>query len=125
LPLALALGVARIVPAAPLRLVQIEIGTEIDDHEVTQAIDALSSPPPRLYCASAIWSPVGLKDKLFHVWRKDGVPFGRIALAIRGGRAGGFRTYSRIEHVGFGRYRCSVETEAGQVLGAKNVRIAR
>ena len=126
LPFALQFGAASIVPAAPLRLSKIEIGTRIADHEVVDAEERFEQAPPRLYCASAIWSPIGVKDRLFHVWRYQGEERMRIELDIRGGRGGGFRTFSRIQLGGAhasGSYKCSVETEAGQVLGEKSVRI--
>ena len=128
LPAALAVGFARIVPAAPLRLVRIQLGTQLVDHWVTDPVEQLSAAPARLFCATAIGSPVGVKDKLFHVWRKDGAPFGRIELAFSGGRAAGYRTYSRITPWGSepsGEYRCSVETASGQELGSHSVRVAK
>jgi hypothetical protein len=116
-----------LVPAAPLRLTKIEIGTGVLDHEAVNTADRYDPAPPRLYCVTAIWSPIGVKDRLFHVWRYDGTERMRIELDIRGGgRGGGFRTFSRVQlgaaHPA-GKYRCSVETEAGQVLGEKTVRI--
>jgi hypothetical protein len=51
----------------------------------------------------------------------------RIELDIRGGgRAGGYRTFSRIDHFGAhpaGVYSCSVETASGQVLGSRSLRM--
>jgi hypothetical protein len=128
LPAALAFGGARIVPAAPLRLVRIELGTQLVEHWVADPVVQLSAAPERLFCATAIGSPVGVKDTLFHVWRKDGTPCGRIELAFSGGRTAGYRTYSRIAPQAgapYGEYRCSVETAAGQVLGSRSVRVAR
>ena len=125
LPLALALGLARIVPAAPLRLVEIELGTHIADHWVEDPSERFERAPARLFCATAIWSPIGVKDRLFHVWRYDGAVRARVELDIRGGRGGGYRTYSRVglgAHAS-GTYRCSVETQSGQVLGGKSVRV--
>jgi hypothetical protein len=127
LPLALELGAARLVPAAPLRLVQIELGTRVDGHWVVQSVERLPDAPERLFCATAIWSPVGVKDRLFHVWRYGGRVRSRIELDIRGGgRAGGYRTFSRIDHFGAhpaGVYSCSVETASGQVLGSRSLRM--
>jgi uncharacterized protein DUF5924/DUF2914 family protein len=127
LPFALQFGAASVVPAAPLRLTKIEIGTGVLDHEAVNTADRYDPAPPRLYCVTAIWSPIGVKDRLFHVWRYDGAERMRIELDIRGGgRGGGFRTFSRVQlgsaHPA-GKYRCSVETEAGQVLGEKTVRV--
>ncbi len=126
LPAALELGAARMVPAAPLRLVKIEIGTRMQGRWVADAVERLDHAPARLFCASAIASPLGVKDRLFHVWRYDGALRARIELSIRGGRSAGFRTYSRIDHFGSrpsGVYTCSVETLSGQVLGSRKVRI--
>jgi hypothetical protein len=128
LPAALALGGARIVPAAPLRLVRIELGTQLAEHWVVDPVQQLSAAPERLYCATAIGSPVGVKDTLFHVWHKDAAPYGRIELAFSGGRAAGYRTFSRVAPRAAapdGEYRCSVETAAGQVLGSRSVRVGR
>jgi hypothetical protein len=124
LPLLLALGGARIVPAAPLRLVRAEIGTERAGKWIVTPVEELDRAPAQLICATAIESPLGLHDRLFHVWRKDGVLRARVALDIVGGRKQGFRTQSRIR--GFGRdpagtYRCTVETATGQVLGSRSV----
>jgi hypothetical protein len=126
LPLSLELGAARVVPAAPLRLMKIELGTHVRDKWVIDSVERLSDAPERLFCATAIWSPVGVKDRLFHVWRYGGAMRSRIELQVRGGRAGGFRTFSRIDGFGArpaGVYSCSVETESGQVLGSRSVRI--
>jgi hypothetical protein len=126
LPLALHFGAARIVPAAPLRLVKIEFGTRIAQRELLDARERFASAPARLYCATAIASPVGVRDRLFHVWSHDGAPLARIELDVRGGRGAGFRTFSRIqlrEGRARGEYRCTVETAAGQVLGERSSQI--
>ena len=126
IPLALRLGAARIVPAAPLRLVQIAIGTQRAGHWVGDPSTRLATAPARLICATAIWSPLGVKDRLFHVWTRDGQLRARVELDIRGGRPGGYRTFSRIGPLGRspgGVYRCRVETQSGQVLGGQTIRI--
>lgn len=122
-PLLLFLGATRIVPAAPLRLVSAEIGTELQGRWVKDGVRELSHVPPRLHCATAIASPLGLRDALFHVWRKGGKQRARIELKIVGGRGRGFRTHSRIAPGAPGIYSCSVETASGQVLGSRRVRI--
>ncbi|MFI5309267.1 MAG: DUF5924 family protein, partial [Polyangiales bacterium] len=50
-PLALELGAARIVPAAPLRLMKIEIGTAVQNHWVVDPVERLDEAPERLFCA--------------------------------------------------------------------------
>jgi hypothetical protein len=126
LPASLFLGAARIVPAAPLKLVRAEIGTKREGKWIADAVDYLSAPPGSLICATAIYAPLGLKDQLFHVWRKDGKHWATVELKIIGGRAQGYRTRSRIEHLGLspnGKYTCTVETLTGQILGTRAVRI--
>lgn len=126
LPAALALGGSRLVPAAPLRLVKVEFGNQLRDHWIVQPLRRGSSVPARLFCATAIASPLGVHDRLFHVWRKDGVVRARVELEVRGGRDAGYRTASRIP-VGpaeSGRFRCSVETAGGQLLGSKSIQLS-
>jgi hypothetical protein len=125
LPLSLFLGLGRIVPAAPLRLAAIEMGAHIENHWITEPLKDDDPAPSLLYCATAIWSPIGVRDRLWHVWQKDGDPRARIELEIRGGRGEGFRTFSRISsgRNPEGRYRCTIETGSGQVLGSKTIRL--
>ena len=125
LPLALWLGLSRIVPAAPLRLVQLDFGNQRRDHWVVHALRGGGLAPSRLFCATAIASPLGVHDRLFHVWHKNGAVRARIPLDVSGGREAGFRTVSRIE-IGAaeaGRFRCSVETANGQLLGSKSIKL--
>ncbi|MET0388618.1 MAG: DUF5924 family protein, partial [Polyangiales bacterium] len=123
LPVALGLGGSRMVPAAPLRLVTIEFGNTLRDHWIAQPLKGGGVAPSRLYCATAIASPLGVRDRLFHVWRRDGAVIARIELDVQGGRTTGYRTASRMAlGVGeAGRFRCSVETAGGQVLGGKSI----
>jgi hypothetical protein len=123
MPAALALGANRMVPAAPLRLVTIEFGNQLRDHWIVQPLKSYGNAPARLYCATAIASPLGVHDQLLHVWRKDGQVRARIELDVQGGRDSGFRTASRIPVAPSeaGRFRCSVESAGGQVLGGKSI----
>jgi len=122
-PALIYLGGARIVPAAPLRLVDAAIGTELEGRWVKEPVKTLEHVPARLHCATAIASPLGLHDQLFHVWRKNGKQRARIALKIVGGRKLGWRTHSRITPGDVGKYTCTVETASGQVLGSRSVKI--
>jgi hypothetical protein len=114
---------APLVPPAPLELVHVGIGTRVDNKELVgeaPVIDGTSE----LVCHSTIKAPLGLKDALFHVWRKDKKPLDAIAVVVSGGREAGFRTWSRKKSLGptpAGRYTCSVETASGQVLGRASV----
>lgn len=125
LPTALVFGAGRFVPAAPLRLAKIELGSETQDHWISQPVARGGAAPPKLVCATAIASPLGVRDRLFHVWHKNGQLRARIELEVRGGRTGGYRTASRIP-IGpkeGGHFKCSVVTTSGQVLGGHTIRL--
>ena len=125
LPAVLSVGASRLIPAAPLRLAKLEFGNQLKDHWVVQPWKRGGIAPARLFCATAIASPLGVHDRLFHVWRKDGAVRARVELEVRGGREAGYRTASRIP-IGpteAGRFQCTVETAGGQVLGGKSIRL--
>ncbi len=118
-PLAVLLGAGRVVPAAPLRLVEIGLGTRLADRALLDQGSRLINPE-QLVCLTAVFAPRGLHDELFHAWSQEGRPMGRVPLAISGGRERGFRTWSIKKILGqhpAGRWRCVVETASGQVLG--------
>jgi len=116
-------GAARLIPPAPLRFVSGGIGTRVVDRALVDARDAFDRPPERLLCLTAIAAPRGLKDRLRHVWRRDGVRRATAALDIRGGRAQGFRAWSTQRNPAPGTWTCTVETETGQELGRVTVTV--
>lgn len=123
-PIGLWLGAARIVPAAPLALVDAAIGTRQRGRWVDEPIERLDRRPGMLVCATAIWAPQGVHERLYHVWRQNGVERDRIELEIEGGREKGFRTWSRKRNFGDdpgGTWTCSVETGLGQLLGTRAI----
>jgi hypothetical protein len=125
-PLLLLLGGARLVPPAPLRLVRAEMGLGLAEKWIDAPVTEITGAPERLICATAIASPVGVHDRLFHVWLKDGKEVSRLEVDIVGGREQGYRTRSWLRQFGAspaGRYVCRVETGAGQRLGSCRVRI--
>jgi hypothetical protein len=77
----------------------------------------------RVYCFASVFAPTAFSTEIYHRWEyydeKAGEwqEHGRIAYRIDGGRGGGFRGYTYIENVMPGKWRCSVETGRGQVLG--------
>jgi Family of unknown function (DUF5924)/Protein of unknown function (DUF2914) len=126
IPTALWLGAARIVPAAPMHLVSAEIGTRRVGYGVADPTERLARAPAQIVCSTAIFAPLGVKDRLYHVWRHEGTVMDRIPLEIRGGREDGFRTYSIKRNFGdapSGRWSCAVETEMGQLLGEREIEI--
>lgn len=124
----LALGAARFVPAAPLALLDARIGRYMDGRDVGLPIEQIRGRPGKLVCATAISAPLGVREKLFHVWRQDGEVRDRIELEVRGGRKEGFRTWSRKRNFGehpAGQWTCSIETRMGQSLGRATVELLR
>jgi hypothetical protein len=74
-----------------------------------------------LVCYTAVSAPAGLREPIYHLWRKDGVQVGLVALSpIRGGRPGGYRTYSKRSDLGadlVGHWTVDVLTVQGQLIG--------
>jgi hypothetical protein len=127
LPLFLAAFGVRALPAAPLKVVDIGIGTGISERTLVGRAARLEQSPGKLWCYSAIFAPRGLKDDLVHAWSLDGRELTHIALAVRGGRKLGFRTWSYlpVPRGARGEYQCQVRTQFGQTLGVGAVRIGR
>lgn len=127
LPLFLAAFCLRALPAAPLKVVDVGLGTGIAERSLIGRATALAESPGKLWCYSAIFAPRGLKDDLEHVWQLSGRELTRIPLSVRGGRKLGFRTWSYlpIPAGARGDYECLVRTEFGQTLAVAKVRIGR
>jgi hypothetical protein len=107
----------RFVPPAPLSLSQATFAVDVVQREPVGAA-AHFRAPDGLWCHTAVRAPLGLSDRLVHVWRREGVEVARIPLEVTGGtRAEGFRTWSRLRAVAAGRWECRVETSMGQVIG--------
>ena len=108
---------APLVPPVPLSQHSAALCTGIVDREPQGAATVFESPS-QLFCHTAISAPLGLKDKLVHVWLKDGTPLQTVPLEVAGAqRAHGFRTWSRLAHPTPGRMTCRTETALGQVVG--------
>ena len=74
------------------------------------------------YAYSAIFSPTSLDTQIVHEWQfyepKRGWTFrGRVPLIVRGGRGGGYRTFSMKPDITAGAWRVNVETPSGALLG--------
>ena len=84
--------------------------------------------PGEAYCFSAVFAPSRLSTSLFHHWErysetsKEWESVGRTGFLIMGGRDEGYRWYST-KTVAPGKWRCSVETARGSLLGRAQVTI--
>ena len=77
----------------------------------------------RIYVYTAIFAPAKVRTTIYHVWylydedSKQWILRNRLFFSINGGRNDGFRGYSYKTNLVPGKWRVSVETERGQVLG--------
>ena len=80
-------------------------------------------PGTSLSVYSAVFAPISLSTAIVHEWqwydssKHKWVTKADIAFAISGGRDGGFRGYSTLSNIQPGKYRVSIETLSGQIIG--------
>lgn len=115
-----------VVPPAPLFIAR---GTAARTVTMLEPVEPIDSPIPAATVAdwgglaayTAVYAPAGLRQRIEHVWWKDGRLLGRIVLSpVLGGRKEGFRTYSRkadLKPPYPGRYHVDVMTASGQLIG--------
>jgi hypothetical protein len=76
-----------------------------------------------VYCFTAVFAPAGLQERVVHHWqikKPDGdwmTTDQHSNLIRKGGRDGGWRSYSRKQNVTPGEWRIEVKTAAGRLLG--------
>lgn len=116
------------VPPAPLRLASAHFGTALGagGRDVASPLSSLPAGPAlRVVAVAAIRAPAGLSEGVRHVWSVDGRVVRRTrVIAITGGRAQGFRSWSAVTLRGLGpgqRVRLDVETVHGQLVGRTEI----
>lgn len=83
------------------------------------------------YCFSSVFAPERISTPIFHRWEfysesaREWQTATRVAFPIVGGREGGFRGFSEKEVLTSGRWRCSVETERGVLIGRRTFEVVR
>jgi hypothetical protein len=114
----------RLVPPAPLRIVDASFGAGVDRRTLTMTGPMGTVPAGwsgTLHAVTAIKAPLGLKDRVRHRWTVGGrearvTPYYTVA----GGREPGFRLWTAIpvQHAPPGAtIQVDVETEGGQLIG--------
>lgn len=84
-----------------------------------------AGPGDNIFCFAQVFAPTRLATDIFHSWdyydedKGKWVEHARISYNINGGRDGGYRGYTLIKNYRDGTWRCSVETDRGQVLGTE------
>ena len=81
-----------------------------------------AAPGVPTYFYSAVFSPTSLNTEIVHEWqtydtRRGWITADRIGLSVRGGRDGGYRTYSVKTGIKPGAWRVNVETPTGAIVG--------
>lgn len=82
-----------------------------------------------IFCFAQVFAPTKLETDIYHQWeyydeeKEEWIPHTRLSYSIAGGRDQGFRGYTLIQNYRDGKWRCSVETERGQVLGREEFKI--
>ncbi|MFA5946834.1 MAG: DUF2914 domain-containing protein [Patescibacteria group bacterium] len=77
----------------------------------------------RVYAYTAIFAPTNLSTVIYHEWQfydadeRKWVTQSRLSFPMVGGRSAGYRGYTYKSNLAPGRWRVSIETERGQVLG--------
>ncbi len=79
-------------------------------------------------CFARVYAPTKLSTTIYHRWEYkdkngDWQEHSRIGYEIAGSNSNGYGGYTRISNFFPGVWRCSVETERGQVLGREVVRL--
>jgi len=116
-----------LVPPAPLFLADKQAARDVQDL-IPQ--DPIRSSVPAATVAewggglaayTAVHAPSGLREPIEHVWWKNGQVIARVPLSpVLGGRAEGFRTWSRKSDLGTplpAAYVVDVRTASGQLIG--------
>lgn len=82
-----------------------------------------------IYCFASVFSPSRLNTSIYHRWEyfdeneKKWKEHARLSYPIEGGRSDGYRGYTQISVYSEGEWRCTVETERGQVIGRESFTI--
>lgn len=117
------------IPPATLWLTDVAVTAELHQRTPGRSLQQVSVQQLRsegLYAFTAISAPRGLNERIYHVWRRDGVEVDRIALEINGGRKGGYRAWTHkrnFPEAVLGNWQVQVVTETGQQIGVLRFKV--
>ena len=116
-----------LVPPAPLLLAEKTVARDVENLAPVEPVsrtvraETVAGWGGGLVAYTAVHAPSGLRQAIEHVWWKNGQVIARVPLSpVLGGRAEGFRTWSRKTDLGVplpGRYAVDVMTASGQLIG--------
>ena len=134
------LYLTNVIPPIPLSLIQLEIAQSVDRmqsgdyrviyeqqpwwHILPFQHDELHPTRGQVACFARVYAPTKLETDIYHRWdfvneAGEWEEYFTLDYPISGENAGGYRGYTRITNFFPGQWRCSVETQRGQVLGRK------
>ena len=113
------------IPPVPMHMTRGTFARSVSLLEPQETVTSLPVSEARawggLTAFTAIAEPAGLREPIYHVWRKDGIVVARVPLALMGvEHPGGFRTYSRKSGLGAnpaGSWMVDVLTTYDQLIG--------
>jgi hypothetical protein len=119
------------IPPAPLHLSSATFARSVKDLTPIDPIRQVRASVLKTWggvvCFTAVSAPAGLREPIHHVWSKNGSPSARVALSpIRGGRVGGYRTYSKRSDIGVdptGQWTVDVVTAHEQLIGRVRLQV--
>jgi hypothetical protein len=133
-----------VIPPIPLVLKDAEIGRDVFREEAAYKISDQTDdkikilgfinwkekisllPEQKIYFFSAVFAPIKIKGQVIHHWqfydskKEEWETVARIPIDLRGGRDGGYRSYSNLSRARTGKWKILVETKTGQAIGAHN-----
>jgi hypothetical protein len=121
-----------VIPPAPLSLVRPTLARDVVDLEPVDPVSHVRAEQLRAWGGLVAFTPVGapaaLRQSIEHRWRHEGrvISTVRLPTPVRGGRPGGFRTYSRKTDFppdARGRWTVDVVTASGQLIGRLRFRV--
>jgi hypothetical protein len=125
-------GLRPAIPPAPLSLVHPTLARDVLELTPVGPVTRITAEELRAWggvvAFTPVAAPVALRQPIEHRWRHEGrvVSTVRLPTPIRGGRVGGFRTYSRktdFPPAAEGRWTVDVVTAAGQLIGRLRFRV--
>ena len=111
------------IPPVPLKLVSGTASVDVDrtKKEPIKSFVVISSKGvDAVYCYTSIFAPMGIHERLWHIWKKDEKIVQKVVVEITGGRKDGFRTWSKktiAENQDKGKWTVDVITDGGQLVG--------
>ncbi len=131
------LYITNIIPPIPLSLTQLEIAQSVERtgnsyrvvkesqewwRQIPYTWSEIHPARGEVACFARVYAPTRLSTTIYHRWEYQDASgawreHARVGYQIAGSNSGGYRGYTKITSFQSGVWRCSVETERGQVLG--------